>query len=254
MSSRGVRFSGSSAAADLEQVVDGVRRTGVGVLRGAFQLDELAEARRTVEAHTGLMKNTRPTASALHLAGFHRFPALEPLHQLITGNRATRAIMTRLLGADHQTIGLSDITINRSQQWHKDLLRGRFSHHLGDEHTCERDHGKVFKVIAYLQDSSSLHVVPGSHRQDISLESDLYAIPESDENVTRVETRLGDAVIIDICTTHRGSPEEVFQSAPADAPLRILVSTVFGGVDCDFTRRMEVGNAERLSAWARRHT
>ena len=253
MSSPAVNPAESTSSADVEHVVDLVKQSGVAVLRGAFGADELAAARRTVEAHTGLMKNTRPNPSAMHLAGFHRFPALEPLHQLITGNRATREIITRLLGADHRTIGLSDITINRSQQWHKDLLRGRFSHHIGDEHSCERDHGKVFKVIAYLQDSSSLHFVPGSHRHDISLESDLFAIPDEDAAVTRVETQLGDAVIIDICTTHRGSPEEAFQSALAEQQQRILVSTVFGGADCDFTRRMELGNAERLSVWPHPH-
>jgi hypothetical protein len=28
-----------------------------------------------------------------------------------------------------RTIGLSDITINRSQDWHKDLLRGKYRCH-----------------------------------------------------------------------------------------------------------------------------
>ena len=106
-----------------------VKASGVGIVRSAFKLSDIRQARRTVLAHIDVMKNTRPTPSSRHLAGFHRFPALEPLHQLITGNRPIIEHLTRLLGEDLRTIGLSDITINRSQPWHKDLLRGRFSHY-----------------------------------------------------------------------------------------------------------------------------
>ena len=236
----------------VDDVVAAVHRTGVAVVRSAFDPGEIDEARRTVLAHRHLMKNTRPTPSSRHLAGFHRYPALEPLHRLITGNRPTQEVMIRLLGADLRTIGLSDITVNRSQQWHKDLLRGNYRHHLGDGDVCAQHHGTVFKVIAYLQDSSSLQFVPGSHRQDIPLESDEFAIPPDDAAVSRVEVRAGDAVIVDICTTHRGSTEDAFASPDvADHP-RILVSTVFGRAECDFVDRLELGNAERLAAWQRR--
>jgi hypothetical protein len=228
-----------------------VVETGVGVLRAAFTPDQINSARQTVLAHVDLMKNTRPTASSRHLAGFHRFPALESLHQLLTGNRHTNEALTNLLGPDYRTIGLSDITINRSQQWHKDLLRGRFSHYLDDERPCANNHGKLFKVILYTQDSNSLLVVPGSHRQDISLESDTFAIPAADVPVSRVETRAGDAVVIDICTTHRGSSEEAFESQVVSDSPKILISTVFGRSNCSFVDSMERGNAERLSWWQR---
>ena len=158
--------------------------------------------------------------------------------------------MAGLLGAKYRTIGLSDITVNRSQQWHKDLLRGRFSHYL-PETPCETHHSKMFKAIVYLQDSASLHFVPGSHRHDLSLESDLFAIPAADATISRVEARMGDVVIIDICTTHRGSAEEAFESQQAVDHPRILISTVFGRSDCEFTERMELGNADRLSSWQR---
>lgn len=230
-------------------IIDDLGRDGVGVLRAVFTPNEIIDARRMVLDRIGLMKNTRPNASSRHLAGFHRFPELEPLHQLLTVNPRTRAVMTHLLGAGHRTIGLSDITVNRSQQWHKDLLRGPFRHHLGEGRVCELHHGKVFKVILYLQDSSSLHVVPGSHVHDISLESDEFAVPADGSPVTRIDTHAGDLVVIDICTTHRGSPEEAYRSPEACDPPRILVSTVFGRADCEFTDRMELGNAERLAVW-----
>lgn len=77
----------------------------------------------------------------------------------------------------------------------------------------------------------------------------MSAIPAVDDPVVQINARVGDAVIIDICTTHRGSQEEAFQSQAAEDPSRILISTVFGRSNCDFTDRMERGNAERLHSW-----
>jgi len=198
------------------------------------------------------MKRTRPTLSARHLAGFHRFPDLEPLHVVITGNPMVTESLHALLGAPLRTIGLSDITINRSQHWHKDLLRGRYRDFLEPGAVCANNHGKAFKVIMYLQDSSSLQVVTGSHLHDIDLDSDDHAIPGPNDPVTPVPVRSGDAVIIDLCTTHRGTDEATYLHAPADTPPRILISTVFTRTQCDFADRLEAGNAARLVDWARR--
>lgn len=237
------------SVAPIDVLLSEVRESGVGVIRAAFDPEEIGHARRTVLANVDLMKNTRPTPSSRHLAGFHRFPTLESMHFLITENEQIRAVMTGLVGTDCRTIGLSDITINRSQQWHKDLLRGQFRHHLQDDDPCAKHHGKLFKVIVYLQDSSSLHVVPGSHRRDVSLESDLFAIPNLDAPVSQISAQAGDAVVIDICTTHRGSEEEAFESQGAIDHPKILVSTVFGPSACEFADQMELGNAARLSWW-----
>lgn len=245
-SSRSVASSSS-----VDGAVEDLHSSGVGLLPRAVRLAEIDQARETVLAHLDLMKNTRPSPSSRHLAGFHQFPALEPLHGLITGNPHAREVMNHLLGPDHRTIGLSDITVNRSQQWHKDVLRGRFRHFLDGEQPCAQHHGKVFKVILYLQDSTSLHVVPGSHRQDVQLEDDTFAVPSDERHVTQVKTQAGDLVIIDICTTHRGSPETAFDEPQASQNPKMLISTVFGRPNCDFAERMERGNAERLAFWRR---
>jgi hypothetical protein len=229
-----------------------VRSTGAGVLVDAFDTGTVEEARRVVLAHTDLMKRTRPTPTARHLAGFHRFPALEPLHEVLTGNPLVTGALEELLGAPLRTIGLSDINIDRSQQWHKDLLRGRYRSYLGDDEVCAHHHGKAFKVILYLQDSSSLQVVPGSHRRDIDLADDEHAIPGPDDPVVTVAARAGDAVIIDLCTTHRGADEATYLSQAPGTPARILVSTVFTRAECDFADRLEAGNAARLADWSHR--
>lgn len=234
-----------------DHALDDVRSTGVEVVPGAFDRATVDDARRLALAHTALMKRTRPTPSARHLAGFHRFPALEPLHGSITANRVVTSRLHALLGTQLRTIGLSDITIDRSQPWHKDLLRGAYRDFL-EPGVCTNHHGKAFKVIMYLQDSSSLEVVPGSHRREIDLDSDDHAIPGPDDPVLTVPVRRGDAVIIDLCTTHRGADEAAYLGRPPDAPPRILVSTVFTRAECDFADRLEAGNAARLADWARR--
>lgn len=232
--------------------VDTIRERGVAVIPQAFGADEIARARTLVLSHLHLMHNTRPTPSSRHLAGFHRFAELDELHRLITANRLVLHHLRQLLGDRLRTIGLSDITVNRSQPWHKDLLRGPFQLADGDR-LCEQHHGKLFKVIAYLQDSQSLHVVPGSHRVDIPLESDDSAVPSAAQPVHTVNATAGDAVVIDICTTHRGSSEDAFADPLVLSEPRILVSTVFGAEGCAFAERMAQGNAARLAAWVQRY-
>ena len=244
--------SGVRNQPSIEDLVDEARRTGVAVIPGAFDDAVIDDARRLVLANTALMKRTRPTRTARHLAGFHRFPVLEPLHLALTANPVVLEHVHLLLGPDLRTIGLSDITIDRSQPWHKDLLRGAYRHFLDPEAVCERHHGKAFKVIMYLQDSNSLQVIPGSHRVDIDLDTDQHAVPGPDDPVLAVPVRRGDAVVIDLGTSHCGADEATYLSAPPDAPARILVSTVFTRAVCDFADQLEAGNAARLADWSRR--
>jgi uncharacterized protein YjlB len=221
------------------------------VLRAVFDPAEVAEARRLVLAHRHLLRNTRPTPTAGHLAGFHRYPELEPLHAMLTQNPVLRSCVAELCGPCARTIGMSDITVDRSQPWHKDLLRGAFRDHLGVDDPCARWHGTVVKLLAYLQPSASLAVVVGSHRHDLDLRSDAHAVPGADDEVVSVPVEAGDVVVLDVCTTHRGSDEADFDVSGADP--KILVSTVVGAAGSELTARLELGNAVRLADWMRRH-
>ena len=235
------------------KVVETVKHSGVGIIPKVFSQSDIDRARKRVLANLHLMRNTRSNKSSRHLAGFHRYPDLEPLHYIMTSHPIIQSYLTELCGEQMRTIGLSDITINRSQQWHKDLLRGKFQHLLGANSSCSNCHGLVFKVLVYLQDSSSLQFIPGSHKQDISLDSDEHAIPTDLKQVKNINARAGDVVILDICTTHRGSKEDVFLSSEMDANPRILISTVFGTSFSEFTDVMEAGNAIRLSEWMQKN-
>jgi hypothetical protein len=169
---------------------------------------------------------------------------------MLTQHPVLGSFVAELLGPGARTIGMSDITVDRSQPWHKDLLRGEFRHHLGAHDPCARWHGTVVKLLAYLQPSASLAVVVGSQRRDLDLSSDAHAVPGAGDEVATVPVEAGDAVVLDVCTTHRGSGEADF--VPGAQP-KILVSTVFGAARSELTARLELGNAVRLAEWMRRN-
>lgn len=232
-----------------------IEKTGVAIIPGVFSTSDIEKARNQVLQNIDLMKNTRPSTSSRHLAGFHRYPRLESLHLMMTTDPVIQSHMEMVCGVGVRTIGLSDITLNRSQQWHKDLLRGQYRTFMSDKTPCATFHGKMFKAIVYLQDSNSLKIIPGSHKQDISLDNDDQAIPEDPREVQAISATAGDVVVIDICTTHRGTTEAAYQSEKTPASPRILISTVFGAMNCEFTDNMETGNAARLRDWmARQYT
>src|SRR5262249_53517750 len=201
-----------------------------------------------------LYKNTRPTQSSRHLAGFHRYPELESLHKLLAGNKKVLNFMKLVLGGQQaRSIGLSDITINRSQHWHTDLLRGKYEPYLNGVDIWEGECAGVYKLLMYLQDGTSLKIVRGSHRVPISLENDEHAEPGDNADVVDVSFKAGDVVVMDIRTSHRGSTEDVFQSGTYDDNPKILVSTALGVVGGELTDAMEFGNCRRLMDWQDRN-
>ena len=110
-----------------------------------------------------------PNPSSGHLAGFHRYPELEHLHALVSSNPLVLDILRTATGCSQiRSIGLSDITVNRSQQWHVDLLRGRYQAHLQPETCWGSDGGGVYKILLYLQPGATLKVVPGAHENSQS--------------------------------------------------------------------------------------
>jgi hypothetical protein len=137
---------------DSMNTVPSLESTGVCVLSGVFGEPVLRQMRRDVLANLPLTRNTRPNPASRHLAGFHRYPSLAPLHELITSNDQIVSAMRQLLAPSEPiVIGLSDITINRSQQWHTDLLRGKYSAFLDPETCWAVPTPQCIKVLVYLQ-------------------------------------------------------------------------------------------------------
>jgi len=232
-----------------------LHRDGFTVLKGVLDKSTIQEFRQRILAHRALLKNTRPTRSSLHLAGFHRFPEFEFMHAALTGSSIIQDFLkTTLRGEGVRSIGLSDITVNRSQDWHKDLLRGRFSTYLQDaDRIWDESAGGVYKILCYLQDGASLRVIRGSHLQPTTLDSDTASEPATDSPVLAIAVEEGDIVITDIRISHRGSTESAFESGAYDDDPRILVSTAMGGINRPLTRAMEIGNFHRLMDWMERN-
>ncbi|WP_259057187.1 phytanoyl-CoA dioxygenase family protein [Methylohalomonas lacus] len=232
-----------------------LRQDGITVLKGIFDYETVKNARDIILNNRSLFKNTRPTPSALHLAGFHRFPELESLHTLLTCNSIILKFLKNVVnGRRIRSIGLSDITINRSQPWHKDLLRGHYRTYLDSESLdWHQSSGSVFKLLFYLQDSASLKVVPGSHLFSTPLDDDTYSEPDENTSVLSIGVECGDIAIMDIRCSHCGSPESTYATGQWDNNPRILISTAMGDVSSRLTQAMEVGNFHRLMDWMARN-
>ena len=226
---------------------------GFTVLEGVSAA-EVHDARICVVKSAHLLRNTRPNPSSGHLAGFHRYPNVEPLHQLVSSNSLVLEILRQATGCSLiRSIGLSDITVNRSQPWHVDLLRGKYRHHLTPEICWGSDGGGVFKVLLYLQSGATLRVLPGAHRKAVPLDDDSKSEPLSPDDMEAVAVAAGGIVLMDIRLPHRGSTEAELDNDEFARNPKILVSTVLGGDRKPLTEAMERGNLERLLDWDRLH-
>ena len=230
--------------------VNELRQNVITVLTAVFDKQSVQRSREDVLSNRCLLKKTRVTPSSGHLAGFHRFPALEPLHTMLTCHPSINRFLEVVLDREKvRSIGLSDITINRSQTWHKDLLRGKFRHYLDGVLNWDIDGGGVYKILFYLQDSTSLKYIKGSHLTAVSLENDKQLEPTDDTLVSSITVSAGDIVIMDIRCSHKGTDESFYADGQYDANPNILISTMLGGVNRQLTTAMEIGNFHRLQEW-----
>lgn len=227
---------------------------GYCILPSVFSNSEVERFREAAVSNLGAMGKTREVTHSFHLAGFHRFPALSSLHSDLAANGTINSFLSDYYDGDsYCAFGLSDITVNRSQHWHTDLLRGDYSHFLPDgvpwldvKRTC-------IKALAYLQTGKSLKIVPGSHLHPSPLDDELLDHLAQSAAVTQLEIQSGDVVMMDIRALHRGSTDEEMRAPKLFETPKILISTVFGAIDSTFTQAMQLGNAHRMMQWDRRH-
>lgn len=224
------------------------------VVLDALPFDTIGKARKCVVEHVHLLKNTRPNASSGHVAGFHRYPELEPLHALVSSHAPALDILRVATGSERiRSIGLTDITVNRSQQWHVDLLRGKYQHYLNPEICWGPNGGGAYKVLLYLQPGATLRVIPGGHRKPVALDNDRNSEPANAADVVDVAVAAGGIVLMDIRLPHRGSTEEELRNEEFRRNPKILVSTVLAADDKPLAHAMERGNLERLLDWDAAH-
>lgn len=222
---------------------------GYCVLRAAFSQTEVAEMRRRSTQNFDRMGQTRNVAHSFHLAGFHRFSCFSALDEKITQNPMITGFLGEFFKEEFGDIGLSDITVNRSQRWHTDLLRGPFAQLLKDVNPWADPKGACIKALVYLQGGKSLRIVRESHLNPTPLDDDALEKLAQSSQVEQLEINAGDVVMMDIRALHRGSTDqEMDQSSLVDCP-KILLAKVFGRTSSAFCRTMRDGNAERMAAW-----
>jgi len=237
-----------------EEDVSHLVENGFASLRGAFDADVVQSMRAQVLAQHHLMANTRANPTARHVPGIERFAEFAPLHDSLKTNAMLQDALGQLFGVGNfDTIGLSDITINRSQNWHTDLLRGPYASHLTPEICWGTGQIGCLKALLYLQDGRSLKVLPGSHRRPVSLADDSAAIPKEADQVMSVDVAQGDLVLMDIRLMHRGSSDADMRGTSLDDASKILISTVFGARTHPLSQAMKAGNAHRMQDWDAKH-
>ncbi len=226
-----------------------LRKSGYCVLPNLFDPAEIHDMRESVLANTHRMAKTRSQKQSLHLAGFHRYPSLSNLHAKISSNEVINKIINEFYGAEnYYTIGLSDITINRSQHWHTDLLRGKYSTFLDNVDPWRSENDTCIKALVYLQPGRSLRIIEESNRQKMPLNDDDLKRSTQLENAKQLELNAGDVILMDIRAVHRGSTDEEINSLPENAQ-KILISTVFGKINSQFALAMQSGNLSRNTDW-----
>ena len=149
---------------EVSQSTENLRSQGYHILRSVFPDPTIERFRALTIMNLDIMGRTREAEHSRHLAGFHRFPALATLHSEIASNRKIYDTLSDYYeGRAYYAIGLSDITVNRSQQWHTDLLRGKYSEFLKDGSPWVETRGSCIKALVYLQAGNSLRVLPRFH-------------------------------------------------------------------------------------------
>lgn len=231
-----------------------LEENGFCILPAVFGAVEIDRFRAGAIRCLDMMGQTRNVDHSYHLAGFHRFAELTDMHSSVASNATINGFLADYYsGSPYYAIGLSDITVNRSQQWHTDLLRGPYSRFLETvDPWAQRAQGCI-KALLYLQSGRSLRIVPGSHRSPSPLDDAMLDRLARSQGVLELKVEAGDVVMMDIRSLHRGSTdEEMSRPELAQAP-KILVSTVFGPIGSAFTEAMQLGNAHRMADWDRLH-
>jgi len=223
---------------------------GYYILENIFNSSQLKKYRKKIFDHLDLFPNTRPSPNSRHLAGFHRFDELVEIDSDIRSNNKIEDFFNHI-GIEEKwiPIGLTDITINRSQHWHTDLLRGKYESHINIDNVYGINGGGVYKILLYLQEGKNLKVIPGSHKVFSPLDDHASESFASQNNVKTLKLNQGDIIIMDIRLQHRGASEDEMMSKELDDNAKILISTVIGRSSKTLTHQMILGNTYRQTDW-----
>lgn len=238
----------------IQRLAQNLKQDGFCVLNSVFGAEAIARFRDTTIRNLDQMGQTRAEDHSYHLAGFHRFTTFANMHADLVQAAPITEFLAEFFESERQcAIGLSDITVNRSQHWHTDLLRGPFATYLEGVDPWAQSNKSCIKALVYLQAGKSLRIVRGSHLTPSPLDDDALDRLAQTVDSEQLEINAGDVVMMDIRALHRGSTDiELSDPSLKDDP-KILVSTVFGENNSPLCQAMQIGNAHRLVSWDSRH-
>ena len=231
-----------------------LRSNGYCVMPSALDNSDVVRFRTIILNNLNIMGQTRNISHSFHLAGFHRFQELSGIHQEVISNNIVSSFLADYYNQDTAyAIGLTDITINRSQHWHTDLLRGEYSSYLANGLPWQNQNQSCIKILIYLQAGKSLRIVPKSHLLPTPLDDTQLASQATSSSHIQLGLNAGDIVLMDIRALHRGSNEDEMSDPKLAQNPKILVSTVFGATNSIFAKAMQIGNNNRMKQWDKKY-
>jgi len=228
--------------------LENLRANGYALITGAMSLNDVDQARSLIKNNLNHFYKTRHHIYSGHLPDFCSNLSLAALNDLLLKNLKLNNYLN-IDKNEYEDIGLNDITLNRSQDWHTDLLRGKYKNFLNDDLCWYKNDGVVYKILWYLQDGESLKVLSGQHTKPRPLESDIYAQPLEKDLITQVKVKSTDLVVMDLRLPHRGSSDSELEHIQSFDASKILVTTVVGKMGHELSNAMKIGNKERTNDW-----
>lgn len=228
---------------------------GLTVVPAAISHRLIDQFRDLIIDNHNLFKRTRSNPSCGHLPGFHHISQFSLLHETIASNHFVVDILAkRYPNCKFESLDLTDITINRSQEWHIDLPRGHYRHFINEDIAWDPIlGGGVYKVLLYMQNGKSLKYIKGSHLKKISLVSDDQNILTESGQEKSLKCEKGSLIIMDIRLIHRGSTQSECDQIEANGNIKILASTVVGSKEHALSRQVRAGNSYRHNEWLKLH-
>ena len=220
---------------------------GYYILKNIFSASEVKNYRKKIFNNLDLFAKS---PNSRHLAGFHRYPEFISIqNDLLSNNKIQEFFKLIEVGVKWISIELTDITINRSQPWHTDLLRGKYKNYLDLGDVYGSNGGGVYKILLYLQKGKNLKIIPGSHKKLTPLDDSVSEKLASENNVKTVDLGEGDIIIMDVRLQHRGATENEMNSKEFDDNAKILIASVIGDSSKKYTHQMILGNCHRQLDW-----
>ena len=235
-------------------------RDGVAVLQRMFMPKEVRRMRELVLSSLSTLPwlgGPRSGFVALDVIGDQALAPLHPVVRAVLENPALHTELSKVMnGSDYVFADMSELQVNRSVGWHRDILHSNEARLQRHDLWGETRYGMV-RFIMYLQshaeDDGALQLVPGSHlsrgctlggRRQPSCSSKIVELPARGAKLRRLRPAEGEAMLFDMRLMHRGHQRDAASYASLDGA-RISLQLTFGLRHNAITEEWREGDRER---------